>query len=137
MDLRLHFHNSYHEHQRYYLINDLKDCDCMKNILYSLICLSMVLVLLPVPVLAANPSVIVADYKVTPSVLQPGDIGTITATIKNTASMANIRENIQSAGSETITSTDINVNIESIQLESKDVEVVSGNYKQVGEIGPG
>ena len=109
----------------------------MKNILYSLVCLSMVLVLLPIPVFAANPSVIVADYKVTPSVLQPGDIGTITATIKNTASMANIRENIQSAGSETITSTDINVNIESVQLESKDVEVISGNYKQVGEIGPG
>lgn len=109
----------------------------MKNILYSLVCLSMVLVLLPIPVFAANPSVIVADYKVTPSVLQPGDIGTITATIKNTASMANIRENIQSAGSETITSTDINVNIESVQLDSKDVEVVSGNYKQVGEIGPG
>ena len=51
--------------------------------------------------------------------------------------MANIRENIQSAGSETITSTDINVNIESVQLESKDVEVISGNYKQVGEMGRG
>ena len=109
----------------------------MKKLLCSIICLSVLLVFLPFPVLAANPSVIVADYKVTPSVLQPGDIGTITATIKNTASIANIRENIQSAGSETIKSTDINVNIESVQLESKDVEVVSGNYKQVGELGPG
>ena len=109
----------------------------MKKLLCSLICLSVFLVFLPLPVLAANPSVIVADYKITPSVFQPGDIGTITATIKNTAFMANIRENIQSAGSETITSTDINVNIESVQLESKDVEVISGNYKQVGEIGPG
>jgi hypothetical protein len=131
------FHNPYQSTCLLFK-NDLpKDCDCMKNILYSLVCLAMVLVLLPIPVFAANPSVIVADYKVTPSVLQPGDIGTITATIKNTASMANIRENIQSAGSETITSTDINVNIESVQLESKDVEVISGNYKQVGEIGPG
>ena len=109
----------------------------MKKLLWSIICLSILLIFLPSPVFAANPSVIVADYKVTPSVLQPGDIGTITATIKNTASMANIRENIQSAGSETITSTDINVNIESVQLESKDVEVISGNYKQVGELGPG
>jgi hypothetical protein len=131
------FHNPYQSTSLLFKNNLPKDCDCMKNILYSLVCLAMVLVLLPIPVFAANPSVIVADYKVTPSVLQPGDIGTITATIKNTASMANIRENIQSAGSETITSTDINVNIESVQLESKDVEVISGNYKQVGEIGPG
>ena len=109
----------------------------MKKLLSSLICLSVLLVLYSFPVHAANPSVIVADFKVTPPILQPGDIGTITATIKNTASIANIRENIQSAGSETITSTDINVNIESVQLESKDVEVISGNYKQVGEIGPG
>jgi hypothetical protein len=57
--------------------------------------------------------------------------------IRHTASIANVRENIQSSASEIITSTDINVNIESVQLESKDVEVVSGNYKQVGEIGPG
>jgi hypothetical protein len=109
----------------------------MQKLLWSIICLSIFLIFLPSPVLAADPSVIIADYKVTPSILQPGDIGTITATIKNTASMANIRENIQSAGSETITSTDINVNIDSVQLESKDVEVISGNYKQVGEIGPG
>ena len=109
----------------------------MKKLIWSLIFLTILLVLLPFPVLAADPSVIIADYKLTPSILQPGDIGTITATIKNTASMANIRENIQSAGYETITSTDINVNIESVQLESKDVEVISGNYKQVGEIGPG
>jgi hypothetical protein len=109
----------------------------MKKLLCSLICISVLLVLFAFPVHAINPSVIVADFKVTPSVLQPGDIGTITATIKNTASIANIRENIQSAGSETITSTDINVNIESVQLESKDVEVISGNYKQVGELGPG
>jgi hypothetical protein len=109
----------------------------MKKLLCSLICISVLLVLFAFPVHAINPSVIVAEFKVTPSVLQPGDIGTITATIKNTASIANIRENIQSAGSETITSTDINVNIESVQLESKDVEVISGNYKQVGELGPG
>ena len=108
----------------------------MKPFLPALACL-LVLLLAIAPVQAENPTVIVADYTISPSVLQPGDIGTITAVIKNTAEIANIRENIQSAGSETIKSTDINVNIESVQLESKDVEVVSGNYKQVGEIGPG
>jgi hypothetical protein len=108
----------------------------MKPFLPALACL-LILFLAIAPVQAENPTVIVADYTISPSVLQPGDIGTITAVIKNTAEIANIRENIQSAGSETIKSTDINVNIESVQLESKDVEVVSGNYKQVGEIGPG
>ena len=109
----------------------------MKKFLCLISCLFILLVFLPFPVLAANPSVIIADYKLTPSVLLPGDIGTITATIRNTATTANIRENVQTAGSEVITSTDINVNIESVQLESKDVEVISGNYKQVGELGPG
>ena len=109
----------------------------MNKLLWLIICLSVLLVFLPFPVLAANPTVIIAEYKVTPTVLQPGDIGTITAIIRHTASIANVRENIQSSASEIITSTDINVNIESVQLESKDVEVISGNFKQVGEIGPG
>ena len=77
----------------------------MKKLFWSIICLSVLLVFLPFPVLAANPTVIIADYKVTPTVLQPGDIGTITATIKHTASIANVRENIQSSASEIITST--------------------------------
>jgi hypothetical protein len=109
----------------------------MKKFLCLISCLFILLVFLPFPVLAANPSVIIADYKLTPSVLLPGDVGTITATVRNTATTANIRENVQTAGSEVITSRDINVNIESVQLESKDVEVISGNYKQVGELGPG
>ena len=109
----------------------------MKKLFWPIICLSLLFIFLPVPVLAANPTVIVAEYQVIPSILQPGDLGTITATIKHTASIANVRENIQSSASEIITSTDINVNIESIQLETKDVEVISGNYKQVGELGPG
>jgi hypothetical protein len=90
LDIRMYFHNPYQSTCLLFKNDFPKDCDCMKNIFYTLICLSMVLIFLPVPVLAANPSVIVADYKVTPSVLQPGDIGTITATIKNTASMANM-----------------------------------------------
>jgi len=130
-------HNSYQEPRPYYQIDVMKDCGCMKKLLFMISCLFFLLVFLPLPVLAANPSVIIADYKVTPSVLLPGDIGTITATIRNTATIANIQENVQSVGSEIITSTDINVNIESVQLESRDVEVISGNFKQVGEIGPG
>ncbi len=111
----------------------------MKPFLPLLALIAVVLLCLA-PVQAESPTVIVADYTISPSVLQPGDVGTITATIRNTAGSANIQEStgIQTGGSfESTRITDIGVNIESIQLESKDVEVISGNYKRVGVIGPG
>jgi hypothetical protein len=112
----------------------------MKPLLPHLACLFIVLLLVVVPAHAESPTVIVADYVISPSVLQPGDVGTITATIRNTAGSANVRENtgIQTGGTfENTKVTDIGVNIESVQLESKDVEVISGNYKRLGAIGPG
>ncbi|MFA5266968.1 MAG: S-layer protein [Methanoregula sp.] len=111
----------------------------MKPFMPVLTCL-LLLFLAIVPVQAENPTVIVADYTLSPSVLQPGDVGTITAVIKNTAGSATISEKsgFQSGSEFTSTkSTDIGVNIESIQLDSTDVEVISGNYKRVGVIGPG
>jgi len=111
----------------------------IKPFLPALACL-LVLFLAMVPVQAENPTVIVADYIISPSVLQPGDVGTITAVIKNTAGSATISEKsgILSGGEFASTkSTDIGVNIESVQLESRDVTVISGNYKQIGVIGPG
>jgi hypothetical protein len=111
----------------------------MKPFLPAIACL-LILFLAMVPVQAENPTVIVADYTISPSVLQPGDVGTITAVIKNTAGSATISEKsgFQSGGEFASTkNTDIGVNIESVQLDSKDVEVISGNYKRVGSIGPG
>ena len=113
--------------------------DTMKPFLPALACL-LLLSLAVVPGLAENPTVIVADYTISPSVLQPGDVGTITAVIKNTAGLASLSEKtgIQSGGEFASTkNTDIGVNIESVQLDSKDVEVISGNYKRIGAIGPG
>jgi hypothetical protein len=111
----------------------------MKPFQPALACL-LVVVLAIVPVLAENPTVIVADYTVSPPVLQPGDVGTITAVIRNTASSATLSEKsgIQSGGEFASTkSTDIGVNIESVQLDSADVEVISGSYKRIGALGPG
>jgi hypothetical protein len=90
----------------------------MKPFLPAFACL-LLLFLALVPVLAENPTVIVADYTISPPVLQPGDVGTITAVIRPTAG------------------TDVAVNIESVQLDSNDVEVITGNYKRIGVIGPG
>lgn len=111
----------------------------MKPLLPAFACL-LVLFLAIAPVQAESPTVIVADFTISPSVLQPGDVGTITAVIRNTASSATAQENtgIRSDGSfANMKSTDIGVNIESVQLDSTDVEVISGNYKRVGAIGPG
>jgi hypothetical protein len=111
----------------------------MKPFLPFLVLLAIMLLCLA-PAEAENPTVIVADFTISPSVLQPGDVGTITATIRNTATSATMQQNtgIQTGGSfENIRNTDISVNIESVQLESQDVEVISGNYKRVGAIGPG
>ncbi|NMB78936.1 MAG: S-layer protein [Methanomicrobiales archaeon] len=107
---------------------------------YLVLLLALALFTITVPASAENPTVMVADYSISPPVLQPGDVGTITAIIKNTASSAVQMENkgLQSGGSfENTRSTDIGVNIESVQLDSKEVEVISGNYKRIGAIGPG
>jgi len=65
--------------------------DTMKHPLCALVCLTAVLLLCNVPAHAESPTAIVADYTLSPSVLQHGDIGTITAVIKNTAGSANVR----------------------------------------------
>lgn len=107
---------------------------------YYLLAAALILLLCILPAGAESPTVMVADYTITPSVLQPGDVGTITATIRNTAGMASVQQGtgIQTGGAfENIRSTDISVNIESVQIVSTDVEVISGNYKRIGAIGPG
>ena len=96
----------------------------------------------PVPVAAEDPSIVVADYAVSPAVLQPGDLGTITATIRNTASIASLTrtENLADPDGGTIASTrstDITVNIERVRLSGGAVEVLSGDNARVGALGPG
>jgi hypothetical protein len=92
------------------------------------------------PVHADTPTVTITDYKVTPSVLMPDSMGTITVTIKNTASSASLSERTGPLSSDmagTTKVTDINVYIENVHLEGNDVEVLSEDFKRVGELGPG
>lgn len=105
-----------------------------------LLCLLFVSIAI-VPAAAEDLPIIVADYSITPAVLQPGDLGTITATIRNTASAASLtrKENLaDSSGTyESTRSTDISVNIENARLSGDRVEVLSGDHRRVGAIGPG
>ena len=107
--------------------------------------LAMVLVLIamPHPVLGAlsDPTVTVSDYQVTPAVLLPNDQGTITITIANTAQSSSATSSTVDTGSSGTTTTsttkDIPVMIESVFMYGKGIEVVQGNFAQVGALGPG
>ncbi len=96
------------------------------------------------PAVAASttdPTVAITDYQVTPAILLPGDQGTITITLANTASTATSTEStVQNGVSGTTTSTttkDLTVLVESVYLYGKGVEVLEGNFQQVGALGPG
>ncbi len=94
-----------------------------------------------VPVSAEGaPTVTITDYKVTPSVLMPDSSGTITITVKNTATSASVVQKIgqmSDTAYDTTKTMDINVNIESIKLEGNGIKVLSKSFDRIGEIGPG
>jgi hypothetical protein len=95
---------------------------------------------LAVPVSAVGEATVtIMDYRVNPSVLMPDSLGTITITVKNTATSASIKENtgFLSSDATTTTVTDINVNIENVHLEGNGIKVLSEDFARVGEIGPG
>jgi hypothetical protein len=87
-----------------------------------------------------QPTVYVKSYTVTPQVLAPGDYGTITAVIENTASAATLQESsgIVSGGSfTTVRSVDIPIQIDSVSLEGNGITVISDSYRHFGSLGPG
>ncbi|HXX55891.1 MAG TPA: S-layer protein [Methanoregula sp.] len=86
------------------------------------------------------PTVTITDYKVNPSVLMPGSFGTITITVKNTATSASVSQKsgqLTTGDYATVTTTDINVNIENIHLEGHGITVLTQDFNRVGELGPG
>jgi len=105
----------------------------------GILILVLILAVYAMPVSAiGEPTVTITDYKVNPSVLMPDGLGTITVTVKNTATSATIKENtgIYTTESATTTITDINVNIENVKLEGNGIIVQSKDFQNVGEIGP-
>lgn len=91
------------------------------------------------PAAATDPTVIITDYTVTPAVLMPGDMGTVTLTIKNTAESASVKENsgVLQGVFATTKSTDINVFIENVHLEENGIGVLTEDIDRLGELGPG
>ena len=105
------------------------------------IALLVAMVVVMPPALADNaPTVTISDYNISPPVMMPGSLGTITITVKNTASSASITERSGqlSQGDYTqVQTTDINVNIQNIHLEGNGIKVLTQDFDRVGESGPG
>lgn len=93
------------------------------------------------PATAADaPTVTITDYTVNPSVLMPDSLGTVTVTVKNTASSASVSERSGELSTDTyavIKTTDVGVNIENVRLEGNGITVLSDDFARVGVIGPG
>jgi uncharacterized membrane protein len=111
----------------------------MKKHIIGLIALVLLTLAIMSPVTAA-PTVTITGYTVNPSVMMPDSLGTVTITVKNTASSASVSEKsgqLADSTFETVKTTDINVNIENVHLEGNGITVVTNDFKRVGEIGPG
>lgn len=103
-----------------------------------LVLFGLMIIFVP-PVNADTPTVTITDYEVTPSVLMPDSMGTITVTIKNTAASASVSEStgLSHDNAGTTKTTDINVYIENVHLEGNGIEVSSNDFERVGDLGPG
>jgi len=113
-------------------------CRANGTVAAFLVLFGLMVILMP-PVNADTPTVTITDYKVTPAVLMPDSMGTVTVTIKNTAESASISERTALTGDNpgTTTVTGINVYIENVHLEGKGIDVLSDDFQRVGELGPG
>ncbi|MCK9579080.1 MAG: S-layer protein [Methanoregula sp.] len=114
----------------------------MKISTLALFITAFALIALAIPPAYAGdaPTVTISDYKVTPSVLMPGSMGTITITVKNTASSASISEKSGQLSTDVyavVKTTDINVNLENVKLEGNGITVLSSDFDRVGALGPG
>jgi hypothetical protein len=110
------------------------------KIIYILVIAFAITAGMILPVSAAgDPTVQISEYQVNPSIMMPDSLGTITIVVKNTASSASIKENAGVVANDFTTTkvTDINVNIENVQLEGKGILVISKDFERVGELGPG
>jgi hypothetical protein len=109
------------------------------SIVYSSILIGIVL--LTCVAAAASPTVVVTNYTVSPSVLVPGEVGTITVTLTNTAQSATSTDSDTTViGGRTVSSTRttvISAEIQSVYLFGGDVTVLSGSYNDLAVLGPG
>jgi len=89
----------------------------------------------PLSSAAPQVSVIVSDYKVSPAVLLPGEEGTLTITLKSIAS-GTTTSSVSYGQDVSQTTSSITPYIDSVILKSKDFDILGGDSKFEGNIGP-
>ncbi|MDD1672727.1 MAG: hypothetical protein LUO82_06980 [Methanomicrobiales archaeon] len=90
---------------------------------------------------AGDPTITIASYQVTPTVLLPGEQGMITIVMQNTATSASMTETSVNNGYTGSTTTsrirDISVIFDTVSMFGNGLEVIEGTYDHVGALGPG
>lgn len=88
-----------------------------------------------------DPTITIASYQVTPTVLLPGEQGMIAIVMQNTATSASLTESSVDNGNFGSTTTsrtrDISAVFDTVYLFGNGVEVIEGTYDHVGALGPG
>ena len=92
------------------------------------------ILILPVSAGSQN-SVVISDYKVSPAVLMPGEEGTLTVTLKS-ISTTTATSSISYGSDVAQTTTSFTPYIDSVIIKSKDFDVLDGDSKFEGNIGP-
>lgn len=107
-----------------------------KQILFVSVIVLAILSVLAIPVsAAAYNSVIISDYKVSPAVLMPGEEGTLMVTLRSVSSVTST-SSITSGTDVSQTTTSITPYIDSVIIKSKDFDILDGDSKFEGNIGP-
>ncbi len=127
------------------LNNPAKGCVPLRAFAAVLAAGFMLIALAVMPASADSPTVAILDYTVSPTVLLPDSLGTITILIRNTAASASVSEKSGQIGPSgqispdfsTVKTMDINVNIENVHLEGNGLAVLTKDFARIGEIGPG
>lgn len=90
-------------------------------------------------VTASEPTIVISSYEVRPDVIMPGGSALITVQVSNTAKGAAITKvgGDQTTGQSVTETRDINVYLSDVSLFGNGLQVESGDYRRVGEIGPG
>ena len=103
--------------------------------------LMIITTLLFLPTCQADPSIIVADYELTPSVFMPGDDGVLVLTIQNAETTSTSSRTTTSGSTTTVTTDTVGATIDNIWIlpgldGSKEIGATA-NYEDVGYMAPG
>jgi hypothetical protein len=112
----------------------------IKTIIALGVLFALVVALIPAVHAADAPTVTITSYTVSPSVLMPDSLGTITVVLANTAGSASVVEKSGKLSVDdysVVKTTDITVNIDSVHLEGNGLTVLTKDYDKVGNLGPG